>query len=219
MKAMTVVAALLCALPIAAKTLNVGPGAQYTDIGAALSAASDGDVVSVAAGIYEVPDGIDLVERLEGYRPRLASQFNHWLLNLKPLLTGDFHRFQIADINRFNSFNRLCAYAGLAPRVSQSGNKAAFCGPLAVNRRKNLQWILLEVVFHFIKASPEDTARYEELKDRKGANTAKVIMARKMLKIIYHVLKEQRPYYRDEDKETYSINQVQSRAAAALCGV
>lgn len=126
---------------------------------------------------------------------------------------------EIADISRFNSFNRLCAYAGLAPRVSQSGNKAASHGPLAVNRRKNLQWILLEVVFHFIKASPEDTARYEELKDHKGANTAKVIMARKMLKIIYHVLKERRPYYCNGTKETYSINRIQSRAAAALCGV
>ncbi len=126
---------------------------------------------------------------------------------------------EIADINRFSCFNRLCAYAGLAPRVSQSGNKAAFCGPLAANRRKNLQWILLEVVFHFIKASPENTARYEELKDRKGANTAKVIMARKMLKIIYHVLKERRMYYRNDTKETYSINQIQSRATAALCGV
>lgn len=126
---------------------------------------------------------------------------------------------EIADISRFNSFNRLCAYAGLAPRVSQSGNKAAVCGPLAVNRRKNLQWILLEVVFHFIKASSEDTARYEDLKNRKGANTAKVIMARKMLKIIYHVLKERRMYYRNETKEMYSINQIQSRATAALCRV
>ncbi|HAH21352.1 MAG TPA: IS110 family transposase, partial [Candidatus Omnitrophica bacterium] len=40
-------------------------------------------------------------------------------------------------------------------------------------------------------------SRYEELKIRKGANTAKVIMARQMLKVIYHVLKEQRPYYQD----------------------
>ena len=36
-------------------------------------------------------------------------------------------------------------------------------------------------------------------KERKGANTAKVVMARQMLKVIYHVLKEQRPYYNDND--------------------
>lgn len=102
---------------------------------------------------------------------------------------------EIVDISRFSCFNRLCAYAGLAPRVSQSGSKVAHHGTLIANRRKNLQWILLETVFHFIKASQERKERYEQLKRRKGANTAKVIMARQMLKIIYHVLKENRPYY------------------------
>ncbi|MEK6766344.1 MAG: hypothetical protein AABY49_09005 [Planctomycetota bacterium] len=37
--------------------------------------------------------------------------------------------------------------------------------------------------------------KYEILKQRKGHNTAKVALAREMLKIIYHVLKEQRPFY------------------------
>lgn len=122
---------------------------------------------------------------------------------------------EIADINRFASFNRLCAYAGLAPRVSQSGNKATHHGALMVERRKNLQWILLETVFHFIKATPDRLARYAEIKKRKGANTAKVVMARQMLKIIYHVLKEERPYYR-EIKQVEDTCQVQPVAAAAL---
>ena len=119
---------------------------------------------------------------------------------------------EIVDINRFASFNRLCAYAGLAPKVSQSGDKAAHHGALMTNRRKNLQWILLETVFHFIKASNKRQERYAELKNRKGANTAKVIMARQMLKVIYHVLKEQRPYYQDD--AVTQENQIQSVAAA-----
>jgi hypothetical protein len=60
MRMLAIVAALLCVLPVAAKTLNVGPDAEYTKIDAALSAASKGDVISVAAGYYEVPDGIDI---------------------------------------------------------------------------------------------------------------------------------------------------------------
>jgi len=125
---------------------------------------------------------------------------------------------EIADVNRFASFNRLCAYAGLAPLVSQSGDKTARHGSLMTNRRKNLQWIVLETVFHFIKTSNERQAHYEELKARKGANTAKVIMARQMLKIIYHVLKEQRPYYREqsEARRPKDICQIQPVAAAAL---
>jgi len=119
---------------------------------------------------------------------------------------------EIGDINRFSSFNRLCAYAGLAPKVSQSGNNSARHGALLSNRRKYLQWILLEVSFQYIRACPERKARYEYLKTRKCANVAKVIFARQMLKIIYHILKEQRPYYED-------IRSIQSVAAPALCGV
>ena len=123
---------------------------------------------------------------------------------------------EIADINRFASFNRLCAYAGLAPRVSQSGDKAVHHGALMTNRRKNLQWILIETVFHFIRATSQRQAHYEELKSRKGANTAKVIMARQMLKIVYHVLKEQRPYYRDESERPEIFCQNQPVVTAAL---
>jgi transposase len=116
---------------------------------------------------------------------------------------------EIIAISRFASFNRLCAYAGLAPRVSQSANKEVH-GPLNVNRRKNLQWILIEVVYHFIKACPEKSQRYESIVARKGVNTAKVALAREMLKIIYHVLKEKRPFYH---------NTVRSEVSPALYGV
>jgi hypothetical protein len=51
---------LLVALPMAAKTLNVGPGAEYTSIQTALDAASTGDVVSVASGCYLVPEGVEI---------------------------------------------------------------------------------------------------------------------------------------------------------------
>ena len=120
---------------------------------------------------------------------------------------------EIIDIFRFSTFNRLCAYAGLAPRVSASANKI-FHGPLNINRRKYLQWILLENVYHFIKAIPKANERYLELKQRKGHNTAKVVLAREFLKIIYHVLKEQRAFC--FSRKEYKV---QSVASTALCGV
>lgn len=116
---------------------------------------------------------------------------------------------EIIDIGRFSSFGRLCAYSGLAPRVSASANKI-YHGALNVNRRKLLQWILCENVYHFIKADPKRLRKFEALKKRKGHNTAKIIFAREFLKIIYHVLKEQRPYYKTK---------IQSVAAPALRGV
>ena len=65
MRVITVIAAaLLLALPVAAKTLNVGPSAKYKTIDAALKAAKPGDMVSVAAGFYRVPHGVSLTSDL-----------------------------------------------------------------------------------------------------------------------------------------------------------
>jgi transposase len=101
---------------------------------------------------------------------------------------------EIIDIDRFKSFNRLCAYAGLAPRVSSSAEKI-FHGPINKNRRKHLQWILLENVYRFIKCVPDKEEKFLKLKKRCGHNTAKVILARDLLKIVYHVLRERRSFY------------------------
>ncbi|MCP4648541.1 MAG: IS110 family transposase [PVC group bacterium] len=100
---------------------------------------------------------------------------------------------EIIDINRFKSFNRLCAYAGLAPRVHQSANKLIH-GSLNVNRRKKLQWILIEIVYSYIQSLPDKTKKYEVIKKRRGSNVAKVSLARDMLKIIYHILKDKREF-------------------------
>lgn len=100
---------------------------------------------------------------------------------------------EISDISRFRCFNRLCAYAGLAPRVHQSANTLRH-GPLNKNRCKYLQWILIETCIHFVKAMPDTGQRYQRIKNLKGANTAKIAAARDMLKAVYHVLKEKRPF-------------------------
>lgn len=116
---------------------------------------------------------------------------------------------EIININRFKTFGRLCSYAGLAPKVSASAKKIHH-GQLSKNRRKYLQWILLENVYHFIRMDSERVKQYEIIKKRKGHNTAKVIFARKMLKVIYKILKENRPYRKRE---------IQSVETAALLGV
>lgn len=51
------------------------------------------------------------------------------------------------------------------------------------------------------------------IQKRKGHNTAKVALARDMLKVIYHVLKEKRDFYWEKPL------QIQSVATAALSGV
>lgn len=172
---------------------------------------------------------IELGGRIEGIEKQLVS-LRDKDVDMCNLLTiagiGTFSaaliKSEIIDISRFRSFNRLCAYAGLAPRVRASANRIYY-GALNTNRRKNLQWILLENVYHFIKASEKAKEKFQRIKQRKGHNTAKVALARDMLKIIYHVLKERRPFYPEREgvqkgKGNRNVG-IQSVAASALCGV
>lgn len=125
---------------------------------------------------------------------------------------------EIIAIERFLSFSRLCAFCGLAPRVHASG-RHCYYGPLNRNRNKYLRWILLENVHHAIRKIPRLERKYEAIKRRKGSNTAKVAVARDYLKLIYHVLKEKRPWYPEEEYRARCSVRCQSAEAPALSGV
>jgi transposase len=142
-----------------------------------------------------------LTEKIKGMKMYLEETFqeDQEIMNLTTIpglsyLSAAIVKSEIVDISNFASFNRLCSYAGLAPRVSQSANKDIH-GPLSKNRRKLLQWILLEVTPHFVRASVEKKKKFDELVKRKNYNTAKVALARDMLRMIYVVLREKREYY------------------------
>ena len=116
---------------------------------------------------------------------------------------------EIADINRFRNFDKLCSYAGLAPRVHQSGNKCTI-GSLSKNRRKHLQWILLEISYQFMCRNEKYRNKFERIREQKPYNKAKVVIARDLLKIVYRVLKTKKPYYKEQN---------QTMASCAVCGV
>jgi len=131
--------------------------------------------------------------------------------------SGALIKSEIITIDRFKSFAHLCAYAGLAPRVSQSADKI-YHGPINRNRRKYLQWILLELSYHFKNGYPDKAEKFERIKKRKGHNTAKVALARDLLKAIHIVLKEKRPYHHIYEKKT-ETRKIQLVAADAFVGV
>jgi len=101
---------------------------------------------------------------------------------------------ELIDINRFATFERLAAYVGLVPRTLRSAD-TVYHGSLNKNSRGYVRWILIETVLHFIRADAERTRAYADMVKRKGARTARIAFARKMLKVVYHVLKERRDYY------------------------
>lgn len=100
---------------------------------------------------------------------------------------------EIDDIGRFRSAAKLAAYAGLVPSTYASGGKT-FHGRIIKAGNKWLRWAFVEAVAPAVAADPVLKFDYERLKATKGANRAKVAVARKLLTIAYQVLRDERDY-------------------------
>jgi transposase len=103
---------------------------------------------------------------------------------------------EIGDISRFPDSSHLVSYAGLAPSTRSSAGKTHY-GPITKQGSKYLRWILNQVTWANIRNEPEGTVAkfYQKLKAKKGSQKAITAASAKMLKIIYWVLKEKRPYH------------------------
>jgi transposase len=101
---------------------------------------------------------------------------------------------EIDDITRFASAERLCSYAGLVPITRSSGGHTRH-GPLLRTANRWLRWAFIEGAWVAIGCSPYFGAFYRRQRDRsKAANTAIAIVARRMCRIVFHLLKDQRDY-------------------------
>lgn len=99
---------------------------------------------------------------------------------------------EIGDITRFGSEEKLFSYAGLIPSVHQSGENSYY-GRITKQGSRHLRWILVEAVLVHVLHAPESniTRYYYRLKKKKPGNVATVATARKLLQVIYHMLKNE----------------------------
>jgi transposase len=100
---------------------------------------------------------------------------------------------EIADIGRFENAGKFHAYAGVIPSTRSSGERI-YHGRIVKEGNRWLRWAAVEAVWPAIRADFDLRRYYERLKKRKGANSAKAATARRLLTIIYRMLKEGRPY-------------------------
>jgi transposase len=103
---------------------------------------------------------------------------------------------EIGDVNRFADSNGLVAYAGLAPSTHSSGG-TTYHGRITKTGSPYLRWILNQCVRANIRAEPDGTVAlfYNRLVKKKGSPKSAVAASAKMLRIVYWVLKERRPYH------------------------
>jgi transposase len=110
---------------------------------------------------------------------------------------GDFFSLllvnEIDDIKRFRDAKKLAAYAGLVPSTYSSGGKT-FHGHITKQGNKWIRWAMVEAVWPAVRSDEELKKMYEEIKSRKGANLAKVAVAKRLLTIVFRVLSQNRNY-------------------------
>jgi transposase len=102
-------------------------------------------------------------------------------------------RSEIGDIHRFPDSRHLCSYAGLVPSVYASADKMRV-GRLTKQGSAWLRWILVEVSVHAINGAPQFRSLYYRVAKKHGRNTARVAVARAMLKTIYAMLTKQEAF-------------------------
>jgi len=155
------------------------------------------------------------IKRSDGWVSELARKdARARLLRTLPGI-GDFFAVLLAveidDLRRFARPQKLCAYAGLVPSTYASGGYTHH-GRITKQGNKWLRWACVEAVYPAIRKDADLAALYERLKPAKGANVAKVAVAKRLLTIAYRLLSEDRPYRPSEEQHAFR----RRRAPAAL---
>jgi len=112
----------------------------------------------------------------------------------------------IGDISRFESAKKLVGYSGLGAGVHDSG-KEHIQKRITKSGRKELRWALVEAAWRAIRISPYWKEQYEMyLRRMRKPNQAIVVIARKLLVAVWHVLsKEETDIHANEEDLAYKM--------------
>jgi transposase len=110
---------------------------------------------------------------------------------------------EIADIERFSSAGKLHSYAGVIPSTHASGEKS-YHGRLIHQGDKWLRWAVVEAVWPAVRSDFDMRVLYQRLAARKPTNSAKIAVARRLLTIVYRVLREKRAFI-DYKREAHRL--------------
>lgn len=94
---------------------------------------------------------------------------------------------EICDVARFESYKKLCSYAGLVPSVYQSGSTDRR-GHITKQGSRMLRWILIQDARSAVKHSRRFARKYKKLTKRIGEKKAIVAIARSICVSMYFML-------------------------------
>jgi transposase len=103
----------------------------------------------------------------------------------------------VDDVHRFPSSRKLVGYSGLAPTVRSSGERTEY-GSISREGRRELRAVWVQIA-HLVAIDTSRATRplrtwFNKVARRRGKKTATVALARRLLVIAYHVLREDTTY-------------------------
>jgi transposase len=132
-------------------------------------------------------DGFEGLTSIKGVGARSAAVFLSGLGNMADFETPD----------------KLAAYVGIVPRVSQS-NETDNRGRITKAGNRLVRTTLVQCTLIAVRYSPYLRDYYQRLKERRGSGKAIIATARKLLTIIYNTLKN---HWVFDDFTTFSIRE------------
>ena len=109
-------------------------------------------------------------------------------------MTAEVILSELGDISRFRNAKAVCTYARLIPLVRQSGGRKSKDLKITKEGSGLLRWALVEAVWRLVAKSPKWAALFARLMHRSGKKRAIVAVARKLLCVLYAMLRTSTPY-------------------------
>jgi transposase len=103
----------------------------------------------------------------------------------------------IGYIKRFERAKKLTSYSGLVPAVRSSGERTEY-GHITREGRSEIRRVAIQCAHALLRSKSQESLPlrqwYERIATRRGCRTAVVALARKMLTIMFYMLRDKKAY-------------------------
>jgi transposase len=101
--------------------------------------------------------------------------------------------YEVHDIHRFPSVQDFVSYSRLVPPTRESDGKSTGSGKKKKIGNSHLKWAFSEASTLFLRHNDQGKAYYERLKKKHGKK-AKAVLAARIGRMVYHLLKRERVF-------------------------
>jgi len=189
---------ILAARNLDVKALFTRKGREYVET-LELPGAERFRVGQLLAFLDDIGEQIKTAEReLTRFRREAAKEDkrNHDIVKSVPGcgdLISDIVLASLGDVGRFSSIQKVTAYSGLVPGFRESDKKRRELG-ITKEGPRILRWALVQAAWRATQFSAHWRSVYERIAKRRGKKKAIVAVARRLLGVIYTLLKNQSDY-------------------------